>query len=567
MPFHLDLRLGSSQQLMNILRRRQPTKLKRSAPITSLPHQNQFKIALPFQPIVTSNKSSKHEQQHYSYMYRRIKVWLQVYRKIFYITCTIAFTTIISFWHISVHYILPATSNTYISPILGFHPEWHPPKRSDRFPSVEERVKLYMSNYYLPPCVVESTTTITGLEESGKAMGRDERISYSFDFGDDNEYPIVNLFRHSSSDRDRDRDHRGAIQIARLDTKIEPDIPIILWEKALEPCYFPNFKKNYCPDARKMASMAKQKHVMGMGEGDHNNLANLPPIIAQFGDHPDADLQKHSVPFFKKFREGASPSALKKVTNEHSGLDCEDDFMRHKLASFNVTVEDDDDSLYAPIIWLLNYRRHYGFVPYVKWIDSPWELKKNQAVWRGLLTGPLSSEEREGKTFLEGCDMLPRCRFVRDHYNVPSLDIGVSYQLSFFPIDSDHLDMIKGSKLKITLLHYKAIIIMEGNDVSSGLKWALYSRSVVMMPPPTKTSFLMEELLEPWVHYIPLKPDLSDVSEKMKWVIEHDEAARRIAERATLFIHDLLYHADAESDNKQLQEEILRRYSKFFISK
>ena len=114
-------------------------------------------------------------------------------------------------------------------------------------------------------------------------------------------------------------------------------------------------------------------------------------------------------------------------------------------------------------------------------------------------------------------------------------------------------------------MRYKAIIIMEGNDISSGLKWALYSRSVIMMPPPTKTSFLMEELLTPWVHYIPLEPDLSDVGEKMNWVIEHDQAARKIAERATLFIHDLLYHEDAEEENRQIQEEILRRYMAFFI--
>ena len=59
--------------------------------------------------------------------------------------------------------------------------------------------------------------------------------------------------------------------------------------------------------------------------------------------------------------------------------------------------------------------------------------------------------------------------------------------------------------------------------------------------------------------------DLSDVGEKMNWVIEHDQAARKIAERATLFIHDLLYHEDAEEENRQIQEEILRRYMAFFI--
>jgi len=61
-----------------------------------------------------------------------------------------------------------------------------------------------------------------------------------------------------------------------------------------------------------------------------------------------------------------------------------------------------------------------------------------------------------------------------------------------------------------------------------------------------------------------LKEDLSDVEEKMNWVIDNDQKARHIAERATLFIHDLLFHEDAEKDNLDIQKEILRRYLTFF---
>jgi len=43
-----------------------------------------------------------------------------------------------------------------------------------------------------------------------------------------------------------------------------------------------------------------------------------------------------------------------------------------------------------------------------------------------------------------------------------------------------------------------------------------------------------------------------------------DDEARRIAERATLFIHDLLYHEDAIPDNTVIQREIMQRYMSFF---
>jgi hypothetical protein len=113
-------------------------------------------------------------------------------------------------------------------------------------------------------------------------------------------------------------------------------------------------------------------------------------------------------------------------------------------------------------------------------------------------------------------------------------------------------------------LQYKALIMVEGNDVATGLKWALLSNSVVMMQPPSHTSWAMEELLEPWVHYIPLDEELSDVEEKMQWVLDNDKQAQLIAQRGTLWIQDLVLHPDASNDDKKIQEEIIRRYRAHF---
>jgi hypothetical protein len=50
------------------------------------------------------------------------------------------------------------------------------------------------------------------------------------------------------------------------------------------------------------------------------------------------------------------------------------------------------------------------------------------------------------------------------------------------------------------------------------------------------------------------------VEEMIQWVFDHDEDAQRIAERATLFIYDLVYHTDATSDDLQVKQEIVKRY-------
>jgi Glycosyl transferase family 90 len=92
----------------------------------------------------------------------------------------------------------------------------------------------------------------------------------------------------------------------------------------------------------------------------------------------------------------------------------------------------------------------------------------------------------------------------------------------------------------------------------------LFSNSVVMTQTPTKTSWAMEELLQPWVHYIPLSENLSDVAEKMQWVVDNDEAAQRIATNGQLWIRDLVFHPDADSDEEVIFNDIVRRYSVHF---
>lgn len=101
----------------------------------------------------------------------------------------------------------------------------------------------------------------------------------------------------------------------------------------------------------------------------------------------------------------------------------------------------------------------------------------------------------------------------------------------------------------------------------TGLKWALLSNSVVLMPPPTFTSWIMEEWLEPWVHYVPLYRNLTDVEEKTQWVMSHSEEAQRIAQRATLFMYDMFFHPNAKAEEKMVETEIIRRYSQFFVAR
>ena len=50
-----------------------------------------------------------------------------------------------------------------------------------------------------------------------------------------------------------------------------------------------------------------------------------------------------------------------------------------------------------------------------------------------------------------------------------------------------------------------------------------------------------DELI-PWEHYVPVAHDLSDLLEKIDWLREHDDEARRISEKAKIFAQYYFRH-------------------------
>ena len=72
---------------------------------------------------------------------------------------------------------------------------------------------------------------------------------------------------------------------------------------------------------------------------------------------------------------------------------------------------------------------------------------------------------------------------------------------------------------------------LEGNDVASNLKWVMSSNSIAVMPRPTCETWFMEGKLIPNYHYIEIKPDYSDLPEKLQYYIDHPEEAKKSQEK------------------------------------
>jgi hypothetical protein len=390
-----------------------------------------------------------------------------------------------------------------------------PKSRRDRFPSIDERIQLYMSNWYAPPC---SESDLFPYRPMGRDSIQIANTTYGSDVIPDQAFWVLDevITDCARTDFTKKLDTDGKIQ-------------------------FRQNMRMYCADVLEMVDLVH-----------HIQQPSL-PLLVQFGDmkhsHVYGDLE---IPLIKKFRSGTDQ--LPKVLER----ECYSRSSRRALSTFHST------NVLQPIVWKLATHRHYRNLMRVYRHDTEWAHKLPVAVWRGQLTGALDGFDKAKSPF-DNCMNMNRCRLVYESGNSTIVQAKLTTTRNRLP-SSIHGREIVGPSVTIReLMRHKALIMLEGNDVASGLKWALLSQSVVLMPPPKHTSWAMEELLQPWVHYVPLKEDASDAERMMQWVLNHDDQAKRISERATLWMEDLCFHPDAAREDRLIMEEMLKRYSAHFV--
>lgn len=414
--------------------------------------------------------------------------------------------------------------------------------RSERFPSKEQRVKLYMSNWYTPPC--------QGYTPGLVSFAMDEELE------DETMWPKYSITEMA------DLVNASEVEVA---SSVKPDTAFALDRNTILDCNIRGegdpkyanrieFRSNmymYCLDVA-TTLLPAMEHVQWEMQ-TNVTTPKLPPVVLQFGDLKYShDIGFVRIPHIKKFRIAAPPEDVEKVT----APTCVNT-PRESLIP---------DHALQPIIWKLATRRHYGFLDAVILKDMPWEKKKNAAIFRGQLTGSRDGYDKHLPD-MENCLNLRRCRLVYNHANSELVNARLTDTRGRLPDVLNGVALTTSSVTIRHLLRYKGIVMLEGNDVASGLKWALLSESVVLMPIPKHTSWAMEELLRPWVHYVPITEDATDLEEKMEWIVSHDKEARRISYAATLWMQDLVYHPDAAEDDRWIQEETLRRYNSHFVQK
>lgn len=186
------------------------------------------------------------------------------------------------------------------------------------------------------------------------------------------------------------------------------------------------------------------------------------------------------------------------------------------------------------ILLKLNSKRHWKFD--IESHDTDWSSKKNDVVWRGVTTG---KSQRENLV-----------RKFHKFYN-----IGFSSILSHKK-DYIEKELVKGFLSIEEQLKNKFIISLEGNDVATNLKWILASNSVPIMPLPKKESWLMEGLLKPYIHFIPINDDYSNLNDVLEWAKNNDSHCEEISKNGATYMQQFSDHQSEIA----LQRDIIKRY-------
>jgi len=199
------------------------------------------------------------------------------------------------------------------------------------------------------------------------------------------------------------------------------------------------------------------------------------------------------------------------------------------------------------ILRCLEFSRHW-----VNYYNRPKDIlfqdKKNSLFWRGTTTG---QPNRKGNRF----DLVTT--WCNKH---PNIDVGFSFTCQ----DKDaYASYVKGVCDIEYFLSHKYILSVEGNDKDSGLQWKLNSNSLVLMPAPRVTTWLMETTLIPNYHYVLLNDDFSDVEEKLNWCNENETECLSIIRNANHFMSQFSNH----ENEQQIEIDVIHSYFQILEAK
>jgi hypothetical protein len=81
------------------------------------------------------------------------------------------------------------------------------------------------------------------------------------------------------------------------------------------------------------------------------------------------------------------------------------------------------------------------------------------------------------------------------------------------------------------LTKYTFLIDIGGNGYSGRLKYLMFTKRPILLVDRNYVEYFHDDL-KPYIHYIPVKMDLSDLMDQIRWIVKHPEECKQIAMNA-----------------------------------
>lgn len=169
-----------------------------------------------------------------------------------------------------------------------------------------------------------------------------------------------------------------------------------------------------------------------------------------------------------------------------------------------------------------------------------WYTLEPRAIWRGSPTGPTS---------LATNPRVALCRKALEYPDLIDAQLVLKKHQSHIKEDPEYSDLIADKPSSFD--RYRAVIDLDGNAWSSRFASLLCSQQVVLKVQPRSVDYFFPSL-EPYVHYIPVNANLSDLKEQALRAVFDDELALRIISNANAWCHVNLTRAALVAETARL---------------
>jgi len=191
-------------------------------------------------------------------------------------------------------------------------------------------------------------------------------------------------------------------------------------------------------------------------------------------------------------------------------------------------------------IWFPKSCKDYS----IKGFNGEWDKKASIAVFRGGSTGcGVTVETNPRLKVAEMSHKLGRDNGLLDagitNWNLRPRKISGQKYLQTIDVDKLSFGLVNKLSPEEQSRRYKYIINIDGHVSAFRLSLELAMGSVILLV-DSDWKMWFSNKLKPWVHYVPVKSDLSDLLDQIRWCQNNDEKCKEIVHSALEFYHTRL---------------------------